>query len=247
MHISASAVGDSLPALDGAPLAPGASRAGYAAALPDDSPEALQAAEAALHASPGDPEREALLGTILFARRDFRGAAEHLQTALTARPDETGWQLTAGLAAVGTSDTSKARALLDRVVGGGGDSAFALAVLAQFDANGGNYPLAAQEATRSIVGLRPTLERPFPGALEGAVATLAQRAPPALAAPVFERAMAARPAWQTGYWGSAVVGARAGGPACRPAERSAVELERFGWTAEEILPLVQRCLAKDAA
>jgi hypothetical protein len=150
--------------------------------------------------------------------------------------------LSAGLSAVAASDTGKARELLDGVSVHGGDSAYAFAVLAQLDANAGDYVRAAREATWAITSIRPTLERPFPGVLESAVATLGQLAPPALAGPVFERAIVARPAWQTGYWGGAVVGARAGGPACARAKLLAVELERFGWTAEEIVPLVRRCL-----
>ncbi len=237
-------VGDSLPVLDDWTVPAGAWRAGYAAALSGDSPEALNSAQLALEASPGDPEREALLGTVLFARRDFRGASAHLQAALAARPDDPELLLTAGLNALADSDVVKARELLEGVGAHGGDSAFALAALAQLDANNGDYGPAAREATRAIASLRPTLERPFPGALEGAVTILGQKAPPAIAGPVFERAIAVRPAWQMGYWGAAVVGARAGGPACRRAERRALELKRFGWTAEEIVPLVQPCLVK---
>jgi len=236
------AVRDSLPQLDDWTLTAGAWRAGFAAALPDDSPEARHSAEVALQASPHDPEREALLGTVLFARRDFGAALAHLHVALSARPGDPQWLLTAGLTALGASDASEARRLLDAVREHGGDSAYAFAVLAQMDANDGDYVRAAREAIASIASLRPTLERPFPGALEGAVTTLGQRAPPVLAGPVFERAVAVRPAWQTGYWGGAVVGARAGGPACPRAKRLALELERFGWTAEEIVPLVQSCL-----
>jgi spermidine synthase len=238
------AVGDSLPALDDWMLPAGAWRAAYAAALPDDNPEALHSAQLALQASPHDAEREALLGTVLFGRREFGAASEHLRAALAGRPDDPHLLLTAGLTALGVSDAPKARALLEGVSAHGGDSAFAFAVLAQLDANNGNYGPAAVEATRAIASLRPTLEHPFPGALEDAVTTLAQKAPPAIAGPVFDRAIAALPAWQTGYWGGAVVGARAGGPACRRAEQLALALERFGWTAAEIVALVQPCLAK---
>ena len=239
-------VGDSMPALAGWTLRPGEWRAGYAAALPDDSPEALNSASLALAAAPHDPEYEAVLGTVLFGRRDFPAAGLHLGAALQARPAEAAWRLTAGLTAM-ASDTGRARSLLADVGRLGGDSAFALAVLAQLDANAGNYALAASEASRSIAHLRPTLERPFPGALDGAAVTLGQRAPPSVAAPVFELAVTALPAWQTGYWGIAVVGARAGGRACGPAERAAMELARFGWTAAEFVPLVQNCLAKRTA
>ncbi|HXY70856.1 MAG TPA: fused MFS/spermidine synthase [Gemmatimonadales bacterium] len=238
------AVGDSLPALDGWPLAAGEWRAGYAAALPDDHAEAQRSAEAALRTAPRDPRYQGLLGTVLFGRRDFRAAAAHLDTALAATPGDAKLMLTAGLTSVALSDVARARRQLEGVREHGGDSAFAAAVLAQLDANSGDYAAAAVEAVRAIVSLRPTLERPFPGALEGAVTVLGQRAPPPLAGPVFERAVAALPYWQTGYWGGAVVGARAGGPACARAEHLALDLERFGWTAEEIVPLVRSCLTQ---
>ncbi len=241
------AVGDSLPLLDGWTLPVGAWRAGYAAALPDGSAEALRSAELALQASPHDPAREALLGTVLFGRGEYRAASTHLRTALAARPDDASLLLTAGLAAAADSDAGSARALLESVAARGGDSAFALAALAQLDASSGNYGSAALEATRAIASLRPTLERPFPSALESAVTALAQRAPPAIAGPVFERAMAERPAWQMGYWGGAVVGARAGGPACEGAERLAAELVRFGWTAAEFGALVRPCAVRRAS
>jgi predicted membrane-bound spermidine synthase len=238
------AVADSLPVMDEWTLTAGAWRAGFAHALPDGSPEALHSAELALQASPRDPEREGLLGTVLFGQRDFRAAWGHLQTALAVRRVDPDLLLTAGLTAMAVSDTSRARELLNSVGAHGGDSAFASAVLAQLDANTGDFGRAAAEATRAIVSLAPTIERPFPGALDGAVTILAQRGPPALVGPVFERAMATRPSWQLGYWAGAVAGARAGGRECARAERLALELERFGWTAGEMVSLVQPCLSQ---
>ena len=238
------AVGDSLPGMVDWPLKPGAWRAGYAAALPDDQPEALHSAELAVAAAPRDAAREALLGTVLFGRRDYRGALGHLESALAATPDDPRLLLTAGLTQLALSNPAKGVPLLERVRERGGDSAFAAAALAQLAANSGNFAAAAVEASRAIQSLKPTLEHPFPDALEPAVTLLAQQAPPQLAGPVFERAVAARPSWQLGYWGAAVVGARAGGPACARAERLALELERFGWLAEEIVPLIRSCLAQ---
>ena len=241
------AVGDSTPILEDWDLPAGAWRAGYAAALPDDNPEALHSAELAVRAVPRDPAYQGVLGTVLFGRRDFRSAAAHLDSALARMPGDARLLLTAGLTDLALSNPARARELLSSVAVHGGDSAFASAVLAQLDANSGNYAAAAVEAIRAIASLRPTLERPFPGALEGAVTTLGQLAPPAVAGPVFEHAVAALPYWQTGYWGGAVVGARAGGAACARAERLALELGRFGWTAEEIVPLVRSCLARQGS
>ena len=162
------AVGDSLPALDDWTVPAGAWRAAYAAALPDDNAEALHSAELAVRAAAREPAYQGLLGTVLFGRRDFRAAAVHLDSALAARPDDPRLLLTAGLTYLALSNPAKGRALLDRVAAQGGDSAFASAVLAELDANNGNFAAAAVEAIRAIGSLRPTLARQFPGALEGA-------------------------------------------------------------------------------
>jgi tetratricopeptide (TPR) repeat protein len=191
-----------------------------------------------------DAGREAGLGSVLFGRRDFRGALGHLETALASRRDDPKLLLTAALTYKGLHDLPKARALLERVGASGGDSTYALAVLAETDANRGDYTVAAAEAVRAIVGLKQTIARPFPGALEGALTVLANQAPPAVAMPVFERAVALRPSWQIGYWGGAVVNARLGGAACERAGHLAVGLEKFGWTADEIIQLVRRCLPR---
>jgi spermidine synthase len=236
------ATGDSLPTLEHWTLPPGAWRAAFAAALPADNPEALRSAQLALAASPRDPGREALVGTVLFNRRAFAAAATHLERALAGSPGDPQVLLTGALARLATQDVVGGRALLEKVEVAGGDSCYAAAVLAQLDANAGEYAAAASEASRSIAALQPTLARPFPGALEEALTTLAQKGPPAVAGPVFEQAVAARPAWQLAYWGGAVVAARAGGGACVEAERRALGLQRFGWTMAEIAPLVRPCL-----
>jgi spermidine synthase len=238
------ATGDSLPELAGWTLRSGAWRAAYSHALPSGNPEALHSAQLALQAAPRDPAREAGLGTLLFERREFGAAREHLDKALVLRPDDPALLLTACLTYVGVRDLAKARALLERVGPSGGDSAFASAVLAEMAANAGDYAEAAAQAVRSIDGLRPTLATPFPGALEGALTVLANRAPLSVAGPVFERAVAARPSWQMGYWGGAVVNARLGGPACDRAGRFAASLERFGWTEDEMGAVVRRCLPR---
>ncbi len=234
-------VHDTLPALENWSLSPGAWRAAYALALPDDEEEALRSAELALRAAPDDPERERLLGTVLYDRRENVAALEYLQRALQARPRDPDLLLTTGLAELAAHSPLQTRPLLAGVAAAGGDSAYAAAVLAQLDADSGAFAAAASEATLAITSLRPTLARPFPGALEDALTTLARSAPPAVAAPVFERAIALRPYWQFGYWGGAVVAAREGGAACLKASRLAYALERFGWTDEEIAPLLRPC------
>jgi spermidine synthase len=236
------ASGDSAPeGLDRAE-GPGAWRAAYARALPADKPEALQSAELAQQAAPGDPEREAVLGKVLYERHDFGAAAAHLDAALARLPNDPALLLTRALTCVGVQDLPRAKLLLERVRRSGGDSTFASAVLAEMAVNAGDYGTAAAEATRAIAGLRPTLATPFPGALNAALTKLADYASPAVAGPVFDRAAAARPSWQLAYWGGVVVNARAGGPACRRAEWFALGLERFAWTDAEIVPLVRGCL-----
>jgi tetratricopeptide (TPR) repeat protein len=235
------ASGDSSPAGLTWSVGPGAWRAAYARALPADQPEALRSAELALEAAPRDPERQAVLGRVLFERQEYPAAAAHLDSALAAGDRDPGLLLTAALAQVRLEDLPRAKVLLERVRASGGDSSFAAAVLAEIAANAGDYGTAATEATRAIAGLRPTAATPFPGALDGALTRLANQAPPAQAGPVFERAVVARPSWQLAYWGGAVVNARAGGAACVRAERFALGLERFAWTDAEIGSLVRRC------
>jgi len=236
------ASGDSSPAGLTWTVGPGAWREAYARALPADKPEALRSAELALAAAPRDPGREAVLGQVLFERHEFAAAAAHLDAALAAGRRDPVLLLTAARAHLSLEDVPMARALLERVRASGGDSSFAAAVLAEIAANTGDYGTAAAEAMRAIASLRPTAATPFPDALDAALTKLANQAPAALAGPVFERAVAARPSWQLAYWGGAVVNARAGGAACVRAERFALGLERFAWTDAEIVPLVRGCL-----
>ena len=237
---------DSLPALEDWPLPPGAWRAAYAHALPADDPEALHSAELAVQAAPADPGREAVLGAVMFARGSFRTAAEHLARARAGLPHDSNLLLTTALADLGAGDTAEARTLLGAVAGAGGDTSYAAAVEAQLDASAGDYAAAAAEAARAIVALHPTLARPFPRALEDALAAIARFAPPAVAKPVFRAAVAARPYWQFGYWGNAVVDARVGGAACPGAIRWGLSLSRFGWTDDEITPVIRSCIRRAA-
>jgi spermidine synthase len=238
------AVGDSLPPGLGWRLAPGAWRAAFGRALPSYHPEVLRSAELALAAAPRDAAREAELGELLFERRDFQAAREHLDRALAAKPDDPSALLAAGLASVALKDLVGARTFLERVGPSGGDSVTALAALAELDANAGEYRQATAEAVRAVDGLRPTLASPFPRALEGALTVLADRAPATEVLPLFARMVASRPAWQLGYWGSAVVEGRIGGAACPRAADMAGALARFGWTRREISPLTGRCLPR---
>lgn len=235
------AIDDSLPVLVNWTLAPGAWQAAYAQALPASDAEALSVARQALALAPRDAEREAGLGYVLFDRRDLAAAREHLDKALAVRRDDPDLLLTSGLTYLGLRDTVRARVLLGRVRGAGGDSVSASAVLAEVAANTGDYAGAATEALQALDALRPTLARPFPDALYGVFTTLANRAPSSIAGPLFDRAVAARPSWQLAYWAGAALNSRVGGRACAKAGHFAVGLERFGWTQQEIVSVVTRC------
>ncbi len=237
-------VGDSLPLLVSWPLAPGAWEEAFARALPAGRPGALAAAQRALELAPRDAEREAGLAYVLMDRRDFAAARQHLDKALVARPGDADLLLAAGTTYLSLGDTARATGLLERVREKGGDSVTAEAMLAGIAANAGDYAEAAAAALRAVAALRPTLARPFPDALTDVFSTLANRAPSAVAAPLFERALATRPSWQLAYWASAVLEARVGGGACGQARRLGGELvRRFGWTEEEVSSVVRHCAA----
>jgi spermidine synthase len=235
------ALGDSLPGLASWSLAAGTWQEAFARALPAGDASALAAARLALALAPRDPSREAGLGYILADRRDFAAAREHLDKALAARGGDPDLLLASGLAYLGLRDTAKAKVLLGRVHGAGGDSAYAGAVLAEVAANDGDFAAAARDALRALDALRPTLARPFPDALADVFTTLASRAPPSVVGPLIDRAVAARPSWQLGYWAGAVAYSRDGGGACGRARRFGGELRRFGWTADEIRAATRRC------
>jgi tetratricopeptide (TPR) repeat protein len=195
-----------------------------------------------LQLAPRDPSRQAGLGYVLFDRRDYAGAREHLDRALAARGNDPDLLLTAGLNSLALRDTAKAQGLLERVRGAGGDSASASAALAAIAAARADYAGATAEAYRALGALRPTLARPFPAAFDEVFPALANRAPASIAGPLFDRAVAARPAWQLAYWAGALLYARAGKGGCSRAADFALGLERLGWTEKEIVAVVRRCV-----
>jgi spermidine synthase len=239
------AAGDSLPDLFGDwRLGPGEWQAAYAAALPPDSRFRRPLAVRALELAPRDPRRRGLLGHVLFDANEFRAALPHLTAALRERPDDPRILLEAGVSASAAGDLAAGRAYLERARDRGGDSVYAMALLAETATGAGDYARAAAELLRAIRGLRPTIATPFPGALESAVRRLASDAPPQVAAPVIEAAVAARPSWDLAYQGGAFVYARWGGEHCRRAAELASELPRFGWTDREVLSLIRGCVPR---
>jgi spermidine synthase/tetratricopeptide (TPR) repeat protein len=236
------AVGDSLPDFADGASGPGAWQEAFAQALPANESAALASARVALQLAPRDPSRQAGLGYVLFDRRDYAGAREHLDRALAARGNDPDLLLTAGLNSLALRDTAKAQGLLERVRGAGGDSASASAALAAIAAARADYAGATAEAYRALGALRPTLARPFPAAFDEVFPALANRAPASIAGPLFDRAVAARPAWQLAYWAGALLYARAGKGGCSRAADFALGLERLGWTEKEIVAVVRRCV-----
>ncbi|MFI5208121.1 MAG: hypothetical protein ACHQX4_08890, partial [Gemmatimonadales bacterium] len=84
----------------------------------------------------------------------------------------------------------------------------------------------------------------FPGSLQNVVRDLALNAPPQAAAPVMEEAMRRRPSWDLAFHGGALVNVRWGGEHCPHAAQLASEMNRFGWTDDEVLALLRPCAAR---
>jgi hypothetical protein len=213
----------------------------YARALPPGSGSTRPEAERAIAEDSASPERNGMMGTVLFDRQEFRASLPYLMRAVRGEPANGDWLLRAGIATIAVGEVAEGQALLQRVREVGGDSVYALSILSETHAGAGQYERAAQEAVNAIRGVRPTIARPFPGALETAVRKIANEAPPHIAAPVLEEAVKWRPSWELGYQGGAHVYTRWGGQHCRRAAELAMELTRFGWTDREIVGLIRGC------
>jgi spermidine synthase len=235
---------DTLPLLDGWTVAPAVWRLAYARSLPADNRHSLALAEEALQLAPDDAAARGEVGRVLFERSEFRSAHVHLRAALERRPRDGRLLLLSGVATAALGDLPGARELLSRARESGGDSAYASSVLAELAVGERDYATAAAEARRALRALRPTLANPFPSALESAVNRLAIEAPPPLAAPVMELAVATRPSWDLAYRGGALAYARWGGEWCARAAQLAEELTRFGWTTREYLGLLRPCAGR---
>ena len=235
------AVGDTLPALADWPLAPGEWQAAYGRALPAENRFALTYARAALDITPADAERRGQVGQVLFDRNQFREAMTYLLPALRVRPNDPRLLLAAGIVTGAEHDLAGGRALLERASAAGGDSVYALSILAETAVGEGDFARSAAMAVRALRGLRPTIATAFPGALSNAVSKLVAQAPPEIAAPVMEAAVTARPSWDLAYFGGAKVYARWGGDHCRRAAELAEQLPRFGWTEQEVISLLSPC------
>lgn len=235
------AAGDSLPGLRDWPLGPGDWESAYARALPGAARAARPLAERALAARPADPARLGEIGRLEHEAGRDSAAWPLLEQAARRLPRDARFAILAASAARATGDTAAAIALLERARGADGDTVLATSVLAEWAVLRGDHERGAAEAARAINGLRPTLATPFPGALQSAVQRLALEGPPPVAAPVLDLAGRTRPGWDLPWWGGALVHARWGGRHCARAAELASELERFGWTYDEIVELLARC------
>lgn len=235
------AVADSVPTLVGDwERTPGDWQAALALALPAESDQALNFAQAAFDLAQ-TPARHGVLGTVYLRRGDYARAVPHLRRAAEGDPRNPVWMLRAGLALANTEDTQAGLALLRRVPSAGGDSVQAFAALAQYSADGADWQAAADYSLRALAALRPTIASPFPNPLELALRRLADHAPPPLAARVLETAAQALPAWEIAYRGAAVANLRWGRERCGRAVELASELIRFGWTNRELASLLRSC------
>jgi predicted membrane-bound spermidine synthase/tetratricopeptide (TPR) repeat protein len=237
------AAGDTVPSHMDWPVTMDEVLGGYVEALPAYTDLARTLARSLADAAPDDPTRQAGLGLMLFERREYRPAVEHLALALAGRPSDPRLLLASGIAHFGLGDTAAARRLLMRSREAGGDTVFASALLAELAARQGDDSAAAADALRALRGLRPTIATPFPLPLDATLRLLASRARPEVAGEVFEVAAATRPSWDLAYWGGAQVFSRGGQQGCRRAERLARQLSRFGWRDEEIYDLLRACAA----
>ncbi len=237
------AAGDTLPLLDGDwRLGPGEWEAAFAHVLPPVNPLALDYARRAIAAAPRDPSRKALMGRLYVNRDEFRAALPYLAEAVRDAPRDPTALLLHGIASSATGSLAEGRALLARARAAGGDSVYAMSLLDEQAEGLQDYVTAADLTTRAVRALRPTKAAPFPGALSTAVRRMAWEAPPEIAAPVLAAVREARPGWDLGYHGGAVVFLRWGADHCGEAERVAAELGRFGWTDREIVGLMRGCL-----
>ena len=85
-------------------------------------PEARALAEKVVESEATNPGAHSLLGQILFAQGDYKGAQKHLESAVVSAPSfEIGYLL--GLTYIKLNDLTRARLLFDDMVTGLGDSA----------------------------------------------------------------------------------------------------------------------------
>jgi tetratricopeptide (TPR) repeat protein len=85
-------------------------------------PEASALAEKVLALTPDNARAHSLLGQVLFAQKDYKGAREHLEVAVVDAPGfDVAYLL--GITYLKLNDTGRARLVFDDLVAGFGDTA----------------------------------------------------------------------------------------------------------------------------
>ena len=237
-------VHDSTPQLTGWTLAPGELAEAYAKSLPPEVPLALDEAQQALAAAPGDAARKGELAVVLFNRNEFRNAAARFGEALQGMPTSNRFLLRDGQATLALGDLAAGRALLERARLAPGDSVTALSALAESETGQHEWAKAAEHAEHALRGMRPTIAAPFPGSLQNAVRAMALEGPPDVVTPALEVAMTTRPSWDLAWQGAAWAYARWGGQHCARAAELADQMTKFGWTEKEKVDLLSPCTRK---
>jgi spermidine synthase len=221
--------------------------ASYVHALPAWTGYALDLARRLAADDPGDPARAMELGRVLADRREFPEAVAQFERVVARRPRDADALIGAATAHYGLAHWREAReSLLRARAAGGGDSVLVAALLGDIATRVGHDTTAATELLRALRGLRLTLASPLPGMLEPAMRTLAGRAGPAVAGPLFDFAVASRPYWDIGYYGGAEVYTRGGPAGCRRAATLVEQLARFGWRESEMVALLRPCAVRAA-
>ena len=100
--------------------------------------QAMSKAMEALTYRPGNPLAENLLGLALFAKRRFREARDIFEGLVRRHPDVASLRINAGLTALRTDGTNRARAHLERVIQLEPDHRRSLAYLALLSFKGGD-------------------------------------------------------------------------------------------------------------
>jgi spermidine synthase len=237
--------GEQVPAGASWPVTPDEVQAANVHALPTWTPLALELARGLVDREARDPARRIELGRVLSDRREFREALAEYEQVSAQRPRDADALIGAGMAHYGLGHWREARSELLRARAvGGGDSVLVATLLGDIAVRNGADTTAAVELLRALRGIHLTLASPLPGMLEPAMRTLAGRAGPAIAGPLFDHALVSRPSWDIAYYGGAEVYARGGPAGCRRAAALVEQLARFGWREKEMVALLRPCAAR---
>jgi hypothetical protein len=197
----------------------------------------LKYVDAARRVAPGDP-----FWTIQSAgMRLAEGQPAFADSALprlVARGDPDALLLS-GWSALRHEQIGRARALLERALAAGADSAETYANLAVVAAREDRWTAAVAQASAALATTRGTLRNPQPRGLGDALERLAQRGPPDEVTPLLANALARRPNSPALHEYRAVIALRAGD--CATGLNELLELLQFGLERPDGPALVARC------